>query len=43
LFDAIADGSLSVDVSHRYPLADAAQAHRDLQGRQTIGSIVLTP
>ena len=31
------------EVSHRYPLADAAQAHRDLQGRQTIGSIVLTP
>ena len=43
LFDAIADGSISVEVSHRYPLADAAQAHRDLQGRQTIGSIVLTP
>jgi NADPH2:quinone reductase len=43
LFDAIADGSLSVEVSHRYPLAEAAQAHRDLQGRQTIGSIVLTP
>jgi NADPH:quinone reductase len=43
LFDAIADGSIRVEVSHRYPLADAAQAHRDLQGRQTIGSIVLTP
>jgi NADPH:quinone reductase len=43
LFDAIADGSLTVEVSHRYPLADAAQAHRDLQSRQTIGSIVLTP
>jgi NADPH2:quinone reductase len=43
LFDAIAEGSLSVTVSRRYPLADAAQAHRDLQGRQTVGSIVLTP
>jgi NADPH2:quinone reductase len=43
LFDVIADGSLSVAVGHRYPLADAAQAHRDLQGRQTIGSLVLTP
>jgi NADPH2:quinone reductase len=43
LFDAIADGSLSVTVSRSYPLADAAQAHRDLQSRQTIGSIVLTP
>jgi NADPH:quinone reductase len=43
LFDKIAAGSLSVTVSQRYPLADAAQAHRDLQGRQTVGSIVLVP
>jgi NADPH:quinone reductase len=43
LFEAIAAGSLSVTVSRSYPLADAAQAHRDLQGRQTVGSIVLTP
>jgi NADPH2:quinone reductase len=43
LFDAIATGSLNVTVSRRYPLADAAQAHSDLQGRQTIGSIVLMP
>jgi NADPH:quinone reductase len=43
LFDAIAAGALSVTVSGSYPLADAAQAHRDLEGRQTVGSIVLTP
>jgi NADPH:quinone reductase len=43
LFDAIATGSLSVTVSRSYPLADAAQAHRDLEGRQTVGSIVLVP
>jgi NADPH:quinone reductase len=43
LFEAIAAGSLSVTVSRSYPLADAAQAHRDLQGRQTVGSIVLVP
>jgi NADPH2:quinone reductase len=43
LFAAIADGSLSVTVSRSYPLAEAAQAHRDLEGRQTVGSIVLTP
>ncbi|MDT5310768.1 MAG: NADPH:quinone reductase, partial [Mycobacterium sp.] len=43
LFAAIADGSLSVTVSRSYPLAEAAQAHRDLQGRQTVGSIVLRP
>ncbi|MGC2653984.1 MAG: quinone oxidoreductase [Mycobacterium sp.] len=43
LFDAIAANAVKVTVSERYPLADAAQAHRDLQGRQTVGSIVLTP
>ena len=43
LLDAIAEGQLDVRVSRRYPLADAAQAHRDLQGRQTVGSIVLSP
>lgn len=43
LLELIAAGSLSVTVSERYPLADAAQAHRDLQGRKTIGSIVLVP
>jgi NADPH:quinone reductase len=43
LFDAITAGSLTVTVGQRYPLADAGQAHRDLQGRQTVGSIVLVP
>jgi NADPH:quinone reductase len=43
LFEAIAGGTITVEVGHSYPLAEAAQAHRDLQGRQTIGSIVLTP
>jgi NADPH:quinone reductase len=32
-----------VTVSAQYPLADAAQAHRDLEGRKTVGSVVLTP
>jgi NADPH2:quinone reductase len=43
LFDAIAAGSINVTVSARYRLADAAQAHRDLQGRKTVGSTVLVP
>jgi NADPH2:quinone reductase len=43
LFDAIATGTITVTVSGRYPLQDAAQAHRDLQGRKTVGSVVLTP
>jgi NADPH:quinone reductase len=43
LLDAIADGSITVTVSGRYPLEDAASAHTDLQGRKTTGSIVLVP
>ena len=43
LFDAIATGTVNVNVSVHYPLEDAAQAHRDLEGRETVGSVVLTP
>jgi NADPH2:quinone reductase len=43
LFDAIAAGTAKVDASAHYPLKDAAQAHRDLEGRRTVGSVVLTP
>jgi NADPH2:quinone reductase len=43
LLDAVAVGVITVTVSGRYPLKDAAQAHRDLEGRKTVGSIVLTP
>ena len=43
LFNAVAAGTITVTVSAHYPLIDAAQAHRDLQARKTIGSVVLTP
>jgi NADPH2:quinone reductase len=43
LFDSIATGPISVTVSRRYPLAEATRAHRDLQGRKTVGSVVLVP
>ncbi|WP_200845860.1 quinone oxidoreductase family protein [Mycolicibacterium vanbaalenii] len=43
LLTAISDGTLAVTVSNRYDLRDAEQAHRDLQGRQTVGSVVLVP
>ena len=43
LFDAIGGGTIAVTVSGRYPLKEAAQAQRDLQGRKTVGSVVLTP
>ncbi|ORW48058.1 NADPH:quinone reductase [Mycobacterium paraense] len=43
LFDAIARGAITIEVGGRYPLAEAARAHQDLQGRKTTGSIVLLP
>jgi NADPH:quinone reductase-like Zn-dependent oxidoreductase len=43
LFDAIATGTVKVNVSSHYPLNDAAQAHRDLESRRTVGSVILTP
>src|SRR5271163_4742206 len=43
LLDSIADGTIKVTVSGHYALRDAADAHRDLQGRKTVGSVVLTP
>ena len=43
LFDAIVGGDISIEVGGQYPLADAARAHQDLQGRKTTGSIVLLP
>jgi NADPH:quinone reductase len=43
LLTAIADGTLTVTVSERYPLAEAERAHRDLQSRKTVGSVVLAP
>lgn len=41
MFGKLADGSLTVSIGQRYALADAAQAHRDLEGRNTTGSTVL--
>ncbi|HVM96241.1 MAG TPA: quinone oxidoreductase [Candidatus Acidoferrales bacterium] len=43
LFDVVGAGKVKVEVRQRYPLSQAAQAHRDLEGRQTTGSIVLLP
>ena len=43
LFEAVAGGTISIEVGGRYPLAEAARAHQDLQGRKTSGSQVLLP
>ncbi|MGM5028298.1 quinone oxidoreductase family protein [Tardiphaga sp. 862_B3_N4_1] len=43
LFDWIRAGDLKVKIGGRYSLADAAQAHRDLQSRRTTGKLLLFP
>ena len=43
LFDVLERGAVKIAPPHRYALADAAQAHRDLEARKTTGSLVLTP
>jgi NADPH2:quinone reductase len=43
LFEVVGSGRVKIRVDQRYPLADAAQAHRDLEARKTTGSTVLLP
>ena len=40
---SIARGELKLRIHKAYPLADAAQAHRDLEGRKTTGKLLLKP
>ena len=43
LFDVVQSGAVNIEVHQIYPLADTAQAHRDLEARKTTGSTVLLP
>jgi NADPH:quinone reductase len=43
LFDLVRGGALKVHINKTYALRDAALAHRDLEDRKTIGSVVLVP
>ena len=43
LFALIADGKLHLRIAKKYPLADAAEAHRDLEGRHLAGKLLLVP
>jgi NADPH:quinone reductase len=43
LFGLIGEGRLSIEIGGRYPLADAARAHQDLESRATIGKLLLLP
>src|ERR1035437_298714 len=41
VFGMIRDGKLKLRIEHVYPLAEAPQAHRDLEGRKTTGKLLL--
>jgi NADPH2:quinone reductase len=43
VLDKVADGSLHITIGGRYPLAEAARAHEDLQSRRTTGKLLLIP
>ncbi len=43
LFEWVADGTLRLRIGATFPLADAAEAHRQLEGRKTTGKVLLLP
>lgn len=43
LFDIVKSGKVKIETTGKYKLADAAQAHRDLESRKTTGSVILIP
>ncbi len=43
LFSVVKSGKVKIETTKRYRLAEAQQAHRDLEGRKTTGSIILLP
>jgi len=42
LFDVVESGKVKIEIGQRFPLKDASEAHRALEGRRTNGSTVLT-
>jgi len=43
LFGVVQSGAVRIEVNQTYPLAQAAQAHSDLEARKTTGSTILLP
>jgi len=43
VFDLVAKGVLKIRINQRYPLADIAQAHADLESGRTSGSSIIIP
>jgi NADPH2:quinone reductase len=43
IYGALAEGTLKQRIGGRYAIADAAKAHSDLEGRGTIGKLLILP
>jgi NADPH:quinone reductase len=43
VFGMITSGKLKLRIEYTYPLSEAQQAHRDLEGRKTTGKLLLLP
>ncbi|MBS0249539.1 MAG: quinone oxidoreductase [Proteobacteria bacterium] len=43
VFEMVLSNKIRISINHRYPLARAADAHRDLEARRTTGSVILVP
>ncbi|MFC1857082.1 quinone oxidoreductase [Thermodesulfobacteriota bacterium] len=43
LFEVVQNGVVKIEIRQTYPLAEAVQAQRDLEGRKTTGSTILIP
>ena len=43
LFKMVKSGKVKIAIDQRYPLAEAGQAHADLEGRKTTGQTILVP
>ncbi|MCP5151268.1 MAG: quinone oxidoreductase [Chromatiales bacterium] len=43
LFDVVTSGAVKIEIKQTFPLAEAAEAHRALEGRRTTGSTVFLP
>jgi NADPH2:quinone reductase len=43
LFKVVGSGAVKIPINQKYPLKDAAKAHKDVEGRETTGSTILIP
>jgi NADPH2:quinone reductase len=43
LFQMVSSGQVSIEINQRFPLADAARAHTELEARRTTGKTILLP